>query len=552
VRRIQVRVGFARAATVAALAALVVGPDLVLARLQAGYAVAVSPSGAAVALLLAALVVLARSRGVAVVFVLLVFLLQATELAHHRYFGVFYSAFEIELMTGELRDTALAALDLLPLLALPLVVCGAFAALALLAVGFAWRGAQRPRRGPLPILALAALVLILAIPFVQALGGGASQRFQPNMLQPAVKNGLYSHAFFLARRLRVAAGRAQELPSYAPYRVDELESAAQIRVRPRNVVLLLGESTSYLHMRLFGYARDTTPDLQAYADDPAFIGIRALSRAVSTRVSLALFYNLIREPDNARAVGEGRHSLYRLAKAHGFATTYISTQQNPGGMSYAFAPSDIDHWRDTRDMRPLPGDFDDRLLKTLQGLALDYRRPNFITLHMRSAHAPYADNYPRSQARFPDQGVGTHERLVNGYDNAILYTQRVIADVFGHLRGLGEPFYVFYIPDHGEVLGQGGRYGHNTLDLGDAKVPFFFYGVGVPQAEIDALRARLGCLTNHDLVGEELARVLGYAIVNPNQQPDVYFLNGVDAFGEAGFLRYRLSEQRQRLCAGAS
>lgn len=539
--------------TMTALAAALLAPDALMARLHASYAVVLTPAALALALLLAALVVLARSRLTGWLFVLGVFVLQASELAHQRYFGVFYSAFDIELMTHELRDTWRATLELLPLLALPLALSGGFALLALLVFNAHGPAPRAARRGLLSRVALAALLLVLAIPFVQALGRKDAQRFQPNMLQPAAKNGLYSSALFVARRLRVALGRAQELPSYAPYRVRELQSAVQIRAQPRNVVLLLGESTSYRHMGLFGYTRDTTPDLQRFVGAPDFIGIRALSSAVSTRASLTRFFNLLHEPDNARAVGAAAHSLYRLARQHGFATTYVTTQENPGGLSYAFAPSDIALWRDPRDMQALPGQHDERLLQTLRGLALDYARPNFITLHMRSAHSPYVDNYPPQQARFPDRGVDSHARQVNSYDNAILYTQRVIADVVRHLQGLQDraaPFYVFYIPDHGEVLGEGGRYGHNTLHFEDAMVPFLFFGIGVPQAEIDAMRARLGCLTNHELVGHEIARTLGYAIDNPNAQDDVYFLSGVDAFGAAGYLRYRLSEQRRRLCPG--
>lgn len=546
------RLGLLRAlGMVVALAAPVFAPDALFKFLQPGYAVVLSPLAVAAAMLLAALIVLARSRAAGRAFIALVFVLQATQLAHHRYFGVFYSAFDIELLTKELRDTWLATIDLLPLLAPPLLISGACALLALLSFDALSARVVPVRRGWLQRTALAAAVLVLAIPFVQAVGSSTSQRFQPNMMQLSVKNGLYSSAYFLGRRLRVALGKSREFPVYEAYRVGELETADEVRAKPRNVVLLMGESTSYLHMGLFGYARDTTPDLDPYAQDPAFIGIRALSSSVSTRSSLTLFYNLIYEPDNALSIRESEHSLYRLAKRHGFVTTYITTQQNPGGLSYAFSQGDIDHWRDTRDMGDMPGEHDDRLLKALQALGLDYGKPNFITLHMRSAHSPYVENYPRGQARFPDEGVGAHERQVNSYDNSILYTQRVIADIYRALKRLERPFYIFYIPDHGEVLGKDARYGHNTLNLDDAMVPFLFYGIGVPQAETDALRARLGCLTNHYLVGQEIARALGFVIENPNERADEYFLNGIDAFGEAGFLRYRLSEQRAQLCRRA-
>lgn len=76
----------------------------------------------------------------------------------------------------------------------------------------------------------------------------------------------------------------------------------------------MGESTSYLNMGIFGYERDTTPDLTPYLENPSYFQLPAISSAVSTRVSLALFYNLIYEPNNAKAIVNMEQSLYRLAK----------------------------------------------------------------------------------------------------------------------------------------------------------------------------------------------------------------------------------------------
>ena len=531
--------GFAVPLVVLAIAGFLILPDAVAALANPSHSVELSPASTALALLLAVLVAGTGSRRVANSFLALTFLLQATQLAHYRYFGAFYSAYDVELSLHELRDTWVNAIDLLPLLAPPLAVSAAFCLLAVVACN-ALMPASPVFTRRVRITSLVLLSMFLLVPLVQSLAGQPSQKFQPNVRQLAVKNGLYGVSHFLGRRIRIAAGIGKPLPTYMPYRVEQVDDGVH------NVVILMGESTSYRHLGMFGYQRDTTPDLDRYVGNPGFVQVRAISSAVSTRVSLALFYNLIYEPDNADAMRGMKHSLFRLAKRRGYATYYITTQENAGGLSYAFARSDIDVWRENAD---LPGAaYDDRLLQELKRLPVDYRRRNFITLHMRSAHGPYKDNYPPGTGKWPDQGVNTDDYLRNSYDNSILYTQKVIADIYAYFDSIGEQVHVFYVPDHGEAMGEEGRYGHNTLYLDNAYVPFLFYGVNVPNADVTAMRERLGCLTNHYLIGKEVARLLGYRVTNPNEKADTYYMNGIDTFGEAGYLTYSMAAQRNALC----
>jgi hypothetical protein len=54
-------------------------------------------------------------------------------------------------------------------------------------------------------------------------------------------------------------------------------------------------------------------------------------------------------------------------------------------------------------------------------------------------------------------------------------------------------------------------------------------------------------MTNHYLISLQIAKVLGYGINNPNEEEGVYYLNGTDVFGEAGFMKYNLAELQRRL-----
>jgi lipid A ethanolaminephosphotransferase len=92
-----------------------------------------------------------------------------------------------------------------------------------------------------------------------------------------------------------------------------------------------------------------------------------------------------------------------------------------------------------------------------------------FVLHMMGNHGPaYFKRYPREFRRFlPDCGTAelrncSRAEVVNAYDNAILYTDHVLAGVVRTLaqdaRRLDSA--MIYVSDHGESLGENGLYLH--------------------------------------------------------------------------------------------
>jgi len=181
-------------------------------------------------------------------------------------------------------------------------------------------------------------------------------------------------------------------------------------------------------------------------------------------------------------------------------------------------------------------------------MQLDYSQPQFITLHMRSTHTPYIENYPKSQEVYPVEGKSYEEYMLNSYDNSVLYTQKVISDIYEYFEKTGEPTYIFFTSDHGELMGQNGRFGHNAVDLDIARVPFLFYGANLDNSEANKISQDLGCLPNHYSISKKVAELLGYDIYNPNEEAGYYYLNGVDAFGSAGFLKYQMDIEEANAC----
>lgn len=523
-------------ASVVAITAFIILPDFIFGLMDPAYLAGTQIWNVIVGAIVAVLIVMGRSKRIGIFILIAFFILQATELIHFRYFGVFYSAFDVKLFVHEYADTAQVVGSQAVYLLAPAAVS---AALFIGALAFYLK-----TFGDAIKIRWISFFLVIALlwPLGQSLNEATSQKFQPNVTQSSLKNGLYSISYYIAFEMKEFAGLASPAPHYKPYVVTTIQT------KKPNIIILLGESTSYLHMGIFGYQRNTTPDLRLFENDPHYFQTLGISSAVSTRVSLPLFYNIVYEPNNVRAISLMRHSLYRLAKDNGYATYYITTQKNAGGLTYAFYMPAIDFWEDDRNLKHDAGHYDNRLLLEVKRIAVDYSKPTFMTLHMRSAHGPYIDDYPATDAYYHVKDVSHDEKVVNAYDNAIHYTQHVIAALFTYFQHVKKPTYIFYIPDHGEMMGENGYYGHNTLKLAAAQIPILFYGVNIPVEQVKRLKKKLGCLTNHYIVGKEIARLMGYEITNPNQEKNIYYLNGVDVFGQAGFLKYNLHKQRKHLC----
>ena len=47
-------------------------------------------------------------------------------------------------------------------------------------------------------------------------------------------------------------------------------------------------------------------------------------------------------------------------------------------------------------------------------------------------------------------------------------------------------------------------------------------------------------LLSHYDISKFIAKILGYDIKNPNTPENIYYINGVDIDGDAGFIKYKI------------
>jgi lipid A ethanolaminephosphotransferase len=243
--------------------------------------------------------------------------------------------------------------------------------------------------------------------------------------------------------------------------------AAPAGGNPRVLVLVLGETARAANFSLLGYARETNPEL-ARADVTAFRDVS--SCGTSTEVSVpCMFSPYGRANYDERRIHNSEGLLDVLTRA-GYQVKWLDNQSGCKGVCKGrgveyekLAPSlapDLCSGGECRD---------EILVRRLADELPQVTRNTVFVLHMMGNHGPaYFRRYPAAFRRFlPDCPTAelrecTREEVVNSYDNAILYTDHVLASAIRTLsadpRQLDAA--MIYISDHGESLGEHGLYLH--------------------------------------------------------------------------------------------
>ncbi len=505
-----------------AVALLLTLPDHLYQLANPAYKVAFDPDEFGALVVVAFLVVAIRRAWLLAGALAFFGLLQLSQLLHFAYFGSLIAPHAVGLFFQEQGEIWQSLLGVAPYMLMPVSAV----AVAYAAIVWLWRKTHRQTLNLLcPSLILLALLPIMPM---KAYGTAKPQKFYPNPKSTSLKNTYYAVSFFLGKDLpEQLSGKPPK--TYLPYQVIKHAPPG-----PINIVVVMGESLGYSHMSLFGYERSTTPRLESLKGDPGFVYHRAIAGGISTKASLPLFFNIQREPDNVQHMFRYESNLMKMAKAQGLATHYISNQTSHlstySGTEYA------DHYLTKENMEPLyRKEYDAALVTALK--RIDLAKSNFIVLHQRNAHSPYHYNYPPAFERYPTANLDRYQFTVNTYDNAVGFTDHVLHEIIQTVKQRSKvPTYVFFTADHGELIGEDGKYGHAMLEPGVAAVPFILYAHRGDAGKIAQFRAMQH--PSHYEIGKAIARVLGYEVVNPNEKDGVFYINGANLDGSAGYLAY--------------
>lgn len=241
------------------------------------------------------------------------------------------------------------------------------------------------------------------------------------------------------------------------------------------MVLVLGESSTRRNWSLYGYARPTTPCLDARRSELLiFDDVMSSDPCTGPSLQKMLSGAQLRNPEGWREAPD----VLSLARGAGYKTLWLSNQ---GMMPW---PGVVADGADTRIFLPeLPasgkggGDWDERVLPHFEAMLDDPAPRKLIVIHLMGAHTEYKKRYPPAFSYFDgidDDAVARAMREArcarwvieqrNRYDNAIRYGDALLERMIDSLKaghGKGERATLLFVSDHGQQIGHHGNYaGH--------------------------------------------------------------------------------------------
>lgn len=281
----------------------------------------------------------------------------------------------------------------------------------------------------------------------------------------------------------------------------------------RNVLLITVDTLRADHLSSYGFALETSPHIDALAADSALFE-RAIAASSSTAPSHASILTSLYPRQhsigyrNGDTRLEGAVTLAEVLRQHGYATgafvgNFVLRRRT--GLDRGFETYD-DELPDAEASRPLV--FERRARDTTQrALAWlkQVEEPYFLWVHYQDPHGPYdpPDGYagkfelagdpdekplPRLESNLAYGGIPAYQALP-GLTRASEYRARYADEIRYADHWIGELLasprtrdaIVVFTADHGESLGEGGRYFmHGTTTLpAEAHVPLLLRAPGI-------------------------------------------------------------------------
>lgn len=298
--------------------------------------------------------------------------------------------------------------------------------------------------------------------------------------------------------------------------------------RPRNVIFILVDTLRADHLGVYGYARDTSPNVDAFARESVFFR-SARSQASCTFPSANSILTsrypsaFLGQPNRSMGIPSSIPSLAEVLRLHGYRTVAVSSSavvrntpsaHNPGG---GFGRG-FEKFREEcvwKAARCVNRQALEELRAHREQKDGQDEKPLFLYLHYLDPHGPYSP--PAETRRFargnpaksfirngnpnpigdmlykgaPDPGVtpADLQHLKDLYDDEIAYFDTAFAELLRALRDGGwlDDSIVVFASDHGEEFLEHGHIKHcRTVFDTLVKTPLFFHIPGAGARTIEA------------------------------------------------------------------
>lgn len=230
---------------------------------------------------------------------------------------------------------------------------------------------------------------------------------------------------------------------------------------PRTLVLIIGESTTRNRMSIYGYPRNTTPQIEQFKkDNPEFLVFKDVvsSRPYTIEVlQQVLTFADEQHPDLYLT----QPSLIHLMKQAGYKTYWITNQQTMtkrNTMLTMFSKQADEQFYMNNDRNQSSRQYDESVFEPFVKVLAEPEEKKFIIIHLLGTHMKYEFRYPengeydrfKDKASIPFKIDDENVDEYNSYDNAISYNDFVTTTLFTLFKNSHKNGFMLYFSDHGE------------------------------------------------------------------------------------------------------
>lgn len=221
---------------------------------------------------------------------------------------------------------------------------------------------------------------------------------------------------------------------------------------PEIYILVIGETSRGENWQLLGYDKGTNPCLSQV--DSLIVFDKAVMQSNTTHKSVPLIMSSL-TAENFDSIGYHK-SIITAFKEAGFRTYLFSNQTRNRSYTEHFC-SEADELEYIKDrLGRYAGDH--ALLDNVEhALADTVHNKKFIVLHTYGSHFNYLDRYSKEYSLFgpddyADANPGNREKLINAFDNTIVYIDSFLCRIISRLNQSGVSAAMIYSSDHGEDI----------------------------------------------------------------------------------------------------
>ncbi|RXP45875.1 phosphoethanolamine transferase [Lutibacter sp. HS1-25] len=244
-----------------------------------------------------------------------------------------------------------------------------------------------------------------------------------------------------------------------------------------NIVFVLGESVRAKNLGINGYSRNTTPQLKKINNLISFPNVYTPLTYTGISVPQILSNKSIYKEQNSSNL----FSIYSILNKVNFTTSWIGNQTPEKSYSFFIDENDnIEFIDQFHDVFSFQKKLDEEMLPFLESKIKNGTK-NFITLHMIGSHWWYEARYSKKYRKYTPVIDSKHipalsnEQIINSYDNTILYLDNFLNNVIHKIKKSKSKTILIYLSDHGEILGENGKWLHAQGDDASTNPAMFIW-----------------------------------------------------------------------------